>query len=188
MAVTILDYALLTLDEVKDRLGITVTTYDDILTSMINSITAYAENLIGRDIVVREKAIAEKFDIHEYQRAIFLRNYPIVSIESVVDNDETLDITDDYLKDDDTGKLIRVGNFWNKGYQEVVVTYKGGYSEVPWDIKEWAYQTISLLYRSKDTHGRKSERVGDLAVTYGQGAISALENDNILKSYRSNAY
>ena len=186
MAVTILTYALLSLEEAQARLGISGN--EDLLKSMINSLTVYAENVIGRHIIKRTEAEVQTFDINEYERAIFLKNYPIVSIASVVENDETLNLTDDYLKYNDEGKLIRVDNFWYRGYSKVVVTYIGGWAECPWDIKEWAYQCIEMLYNSKGLQNKKSERVGDLAVTYGAGAISALGKDNVLKSYRSNAY
>lgn len=74
-------YALTTLDKVKDYLGITVTTFDEILNRLINDATASIETYCNRQFAARAYTM-ERYD-GSGVKILQIRNYPIISVERI---------------------------------------------------------------------------------------------------------
>lgn len=104
---------------------------------------------------------------------LFLPELPVVSVDSVVEDGETLVVGDDY-KLGQYGILYRVGRRWAAGVQIVTVTYSHGYSQIPDDIVAVATRAASRAYQaglraSEDDAalGVASKSLGDYSVSYG---------------------
>ncbi len=74
-------YALTTLDRVKDFLGITVTTYDEILNRLINEATASIETYCSRKFKARAYMMERYKGSNLY--TLQIRNYPVISVERI---------------------------------------------------------------------------------------------------------
>lgn len=105
---------------------------------------------------------------------IQLRNYPIIAVASIDHDDKPVTR---YKVHKDRGTVSR--HSWPS---EIVVHYTGGYilpeddsEETPSDLpKEIEYACILLYQHLQRQPGVTSERVGDLAITYGAESGSGL--------------
>lgn len=110
-------------------------------------------------------------------KRLFLPELPVVSIASVVEDDETLDVDDDYQLGQ-FGILHRVGRKWVKGIQIVTITYTHGYATIPDDIVSVATRAASRAYQSGLTAsedegalGVQAKALGDFSVQYGAESV-----------------
>lgn len=188
----LLFYALTDVATVEKQLGKTLSVDETtVVENMINQATMYAEKHIGRLIKSRETDATETFDIEDLTNLITLKNFPIISITSVTEAEEVLTLADDYLKYDDLGQLRRVNVNWVRGYQVLVVVYKGGYATIPEDLAQWCVNLAVTMFQDKNRGSVKSEKVGDLAVSYGNVGEWITENSfssNVLDLYKSNFF
>jgi hypothetical protein len=104
---------------------------------------------------------------------LFLPELPVTAVASVVEDDETLMATDDYILGQ-YGVLYRVGQDWLSGTQIITVTYTHGYATIPTDIKDVATRSAARVYqaglRAKELlgiTGVASLSLGDYSVSYG---------------------
>lgn len=110
---------------------------------------------------------------------LFLPELPVVSVASVVEDDEMLDVDDDY-KLGQHGILHRVGGArWATGIQIITVTYSHGYATLPDDIVAIATRAASRAYQSglraaedEAALGVQAKSLGDFSVQYGSEATS----------------
>jgi len=185
----ILSYALTDTATIATQLGKTLTAGETtILENMINQATQYAEKYIGRFIKGRGEDLTEVLDIEEKTDVIFTKNFPIISITSITEDEEVIS-TDDYYEYSNTGMLRKKDANWTKGFQIVSIVYQGGYATVPEDIAQWCVNLVITMFKDKDRGNITSEKVGDLAVSYGE--VGAWINKNsfsqkVLDTYKSN--
>lgn len=147
----VLDSALLplvSLADVKAHLSISSsdTSKDEQLRYTLATATELAERYTNR--ALRRKTVVETHDGDVC--ALILREPPVLSITSVVENGVTLTATD-YTLNASTGLLYRGSSTssmeWYDGRQSVVVTYVAGYTNPPLvaqravlDITRWMWQ------------------------------------------------
>ena len=112
-------------------------------------------------------------DIPAGRSRIFLPELPVTSVASVVEDDEELTVTDDYILGQH-GILYRVNRNWVSGVQIVTITYTHGYTTIPTDIVEVAVRAASRVYqaglRAKEVDGVtgvQSISLGDYAASFG---------------------
>ena len=112
-------------------------------------------------------------DIPVGRSQIFLPELPVISVDEVVEDDETLTVDDDY-KLGQYGILYRVNRKWESGIQIITITYTHGYETIPTDIVEIAIRSASRIYqaglRSKELDGVtgvQSTSLGDYSVSFG---------------------
>lgn len=138
--------ALTTLTALKAELGITVSTYDTRLTSLILQVSAQIETFLDRQL--SRRTLTEIFSTPwvetrwRLERHLWLAAWPVASITSVTDGDSVL-TTDDYVLDAAEGILTRgaVG-YCGMWAPIVTVVYAGGYilpgsvgADLPADIE-----------------------------------------------------
>lgn len=141
------------------------------------------------------------FDVPLAQWNLLLPELPVVSVETVVEDGETLTVTDDYILAHH-GQLIRVGKRWAVGWQIVTVTYTHGYETIPDDIAGVAARAAARIYQaglraadSDGVPGVAAKSLGDYSVQYAtegtegiMGASAArmllLSEKDILNRYR----
>jgi hypothetical protein len=155
------DRSLVALAVVKDELGITDAATDTRLTRWIREASATIEGEIGRPL--RAEIVQETFRAHHRNHhndwpcadwsyrlnpptgaSLLLVRYPIVAIDSIVEDGSTLDADTDYEIDDRAGILYRLsGTVRIPWYgQTIVVRYTGGWDTL--DAVEPDMQTACL--------------------------------------------
>src|SRR6056297_1743075 len=114
------DNALITLQQIKDKLGITDTSEDEYLESLINSISDDFEFYCSRSF--KQEVITDYELPGTDRQAILLPKRPIQSIQNVYINDEELDTKANdeyfgyYIADANAGKLARQAGWFVEAY------------------------------------------------------------------------
>lgn len=182
---------LCSLSTLKTYLGISVTTYDDVLTLYIKQVSSQIQNYLGYSL---ERSVNED-ELHSvnFEQLLLLNNQPIQSVSEVSIND--VEITDykvlpNYAK---VGMLYR-GAGWAGGYYtrgmahdvvsgmyEIKVSYTSGYylpddedytegadDSLPYDIVSACLVGCSELYNLKmnKAEGIKSYSEGGISTTF----------------------
>ncbi len=113
------------------------------------------------------------FDTESGRTKLFLPELPVTEVSSVVENDEELDVDDDY-KLGNNGVLHRMNGPWYAGVQSVVVTYTHGYEEIPQTIVDICTRAASRRYQAglkaaalEGIPGVSAQTLGDYSVQYG---------------------
>lgn len=189
--------ALCTTANVKDYLGVTGSTDDTLIGTLITRAQAWMERYCNR--VFEE---AERTEIHNGgSRTIQLKAFPVSSIASVstLDNSgnatamdstiyrvnaesgvlsRTTETDDYYFADRITGiNELRSPRF-PPGYQNIRVVYTGGYSTVPDDLVQACVEIAADLYRNRRLNGRMSqENIG------GGASFTAKSADDLARFY-----
>lgn len=148
-------------------------------------------------------------DILGYNTQIYLPELPVLSVDLVVEDGDTLTVDDDY-KLGENGILYRVSNGyqtrWAYGIQIITITYDHGYYDIPDDIVAVCARAASRAYqaglKSADAGGIPgvaSKSLGDFSVSFqseagggvGEGLMGAsgarlllLSEKDILDRYR----
>ena len=104
---------------------------------------------------------------------VFLPELPVVEVAGVVEDGETLTVTDDYKLGQD-GILHRIDDLWTVGIQIIVVTYTHGYETIPDDIVAVCVRAASRAYQAglraeemEGVPGVAAKSLGDYSVSYG---------------------
>lgn len=129
--------ALTTKDRVKERMQITVTTFDDFLDRLILSVTARIEQMTGRRFIqaTYNNEIHDGSDVQGGVRThLIVKNAPLQTVSSIQwnagtnssPNWETFD-EDDYFTDLEAG-IITFPSGLPSGFRNIRVTYTGGFS------------------------------------------------------------
>lgn len=151
------------------------------LEGLINSVSARFDAYVGRKLA---KALytAEKYNGPK-GADLLLRNYPVVSITKLEEDDDELTEgrDDDYLLDAEMGVVTRVSGAWLRGPQVIEVTYTAGYVvqggtvtapdiALPADVQLACF--IQVAAEWKKTQG---SAWGVSSVSYPDGSISRFE-------------
>lgn len=99
-----------------------------------------------------------------------LPELPVVSVSSVVEDDEELDEDDDW-KLGRHGILHRIGTTWAVGIQIITVTYTHGYTTIPQTVQDVATRAAARAYQA----GVRAAEVGAVpgVAAVGLGDYSA---------------
>lgn len=198
----LVDYAFITLSEVKEALELSGTEHDARLNGYINRATDMIETYCKR----RFLSTAYTNEVYSAQSGstLQLRNFPVTSLGSLEYstsdfNNTHYDAVDTSLyalqtsNGLDRGVVYLTGGF-STGINNWRATYTAGYAlaNVPNDLKEALIEIVSYLFnRRKATPGMKSETLGrysytlDSAMPGTSGLIEKLGIDTILDSYRT---
>lgn len=174
----LVSYALSTLNHAKIALGISLGTFTDdaFLVHRINDFTAYAEKYCTRRFASTTYT-NERYDGTGRDK-IFLRNWPIISVSSLTIDNEAINEATDYDDYDGywieptlsgiklEGCLYRVDK-WDRGWQNVKITYVAGYATIPHDLREACFLAVKTMYDvMKNKEGKKSETLGRYSYTF----------------------
>lgn len=139
------DLALLTLYEARLGLHLTTSTdetVDDLLEMLIDwssdEIALNCARTFGKETVTDNIV-----ELISSRQRIYLSHYPIVSIDSIVENGTPLNVNQDYLVETDSGILTRINKEW---MVPVMVSYTGGY-ELPNEAPKALKQAAILMTR-----------------------------------------
>lgn len=171
---TLVDYALTTVADVKETLGIASSdsTWDNLIKRKINQATEIIEGWCNR----RFKSTTYTDELYDatHDGQLLLRNYPVISFTSLSARDTTLnegsfDTVDSehYFVDANAGVIDAVSAFWG-GYDQWRVTYTAGYATIPADLAEAAATLAAYLTTSDPsaTLGISAKKEGSREVKY----------------------
>jgi hypothetical protein len=177
---------LTTKDKVKIHIGVSGSTDDTVITQILQGVDKQIKTYCGWNI--EQQTISGKlFDGYDQYPYMSLGGYPIESFSTPQYNAGTTktpswtDVDrDDYEIYLDTGII-----YWNKifeGRQNIKLSYKVGYSTVPYDIELVAIRLCARVYEK-----RKSEAAGNESVegvNIGWANTMTEEDKAILETYR----
>ena len=177
--------ALTNLVNVKQLLGIAVSTEDAYLERLIEAASAYVEGQTGRVWLGAYSA-----DVTEYPDPvgglIFLKALPVKSITGIKEGETDLSYTSEFVGDyrwaryAEEGIVERGGGplgfgsvreraEWLHGGRPVEVKYKGGYQNqaaLPADIVLATDSLVAEMYKAAQRVGVTSESMGSYSVSY----------------------
>lgn len=192
---------MVTLTEVKDYLGITVGTYDALLTTFIDYISAEIETYCDRKF--REATYTNeplKFQFTQFdllpippyalaglRAATTLLHRPVqTGTITLTAGGNTITEDDGYILKEDEGIVLfyeSVSDF----KENLLATYTAGYAtaDMPGDLKLVALQGIKDLFQQSGTTSQggtsgevASKKVGDFSVTYDTGSSTTSSNSS----------
>jgi hypothetical protein len=150
-------YDLTTLVNVKAELGITTGASDAVLRRYISGASQAAAQYCNRVFVV--EAVSEQFLPVPFNRLfcggvapLQLSRWPLTAVSSVVENDETLAVTDDYLVDPVNGQFTRVTDSgFPRNWKNTPITavYSAGYATIPADLEDAVIRMVTKRYSAK---------------------------------------
>lgn len=137
---------------------------DATLQSLISSASLQVLQLIDRPHILASVlgALNETYDGNDSDR-LLPRQFPIIAISSVsVDGvaipQATSPTAAGFLWD--SRRVLLRGYRFNRGVQNVQLSYTAGYSSVPLDLRQAAIEAFALSYRQRVHIGEKSNSMG----------------------------
>lgn len=165
----------------KNYLNLSSSNSDTLLADMINSASAYIDNWTNRTFSTVSKTVSFNGNGSNIQ---MLRDYPIVSVSSVVVDGKSYIPSDGksigYVLDDYAIYLI--GDKFNKGFVNVSITYTSGFASVPADIKQVAIELVAYKFKESERVGISTKTMAGEVISYDLKDIKE-HVKNILNNY-----
>jgi hypothetical protein len=154
--------ALVSLADLKVYLKETGTTFDAVLEILINHMSTAFDKICVRNLA--EQTYTNQLYDGNDRRRLYLKHYPINLVSNITEDDDslTLGVDEDFIIYPDEGYLLRMnGNWSNADFQNIDVTYKGGY--------------VAIARFNFDS-GSEEPVIGDtLTTTLGSGVVTAIK-------------
>jgi hypothetical protein len=168
-----------TVDDVEELLQVEISDADQVASCerAITAATAAIRNYTRQYI---ERVVDDEItlDVGAPCWEIVLPEIPVISVSSVVEDDETLTAgrDEDYVLAQ-YGILRRMGQRWDAGPQILVVTYTHGYATIPDDIVDVCTRAAARMFQAglraaadDAVPGISGKSLGDFSVNYSSGA------------------
>jgi uncharacterized phiE125 gp8 family phage protein len=173
-------WALLTMEEAREMLGVPNTTEDVLIESLVNAATLRCENETGRELYTRTRTN----EVYNGTGGVCLtlRQYPVTSVSAVSfltqENPETWTAQDTSAHPLVIVQPAKTTVMWRDlcfpyGQQNVRLTYVAGLTSVPSDLKAACSIVLLDLYKQKD------KVLANVASTSFQGQSSVYRNEPI---------
>ena len=206
---SVITYQLTTKSRVKNRLGITTTSFDGLMDALIGGVTDRMERMAGR----RFKQTAYSNELYDgsdiYGSAgliLIIKNGPITGAPTLEyktgsnANPTWVDYSvEDYAIDNATG-LIHMKGSLPQGKQNVRITYTGGFiinftgtydiesdHTLPLELTEVCEKAVVRSFKKRDSEGRSSESFEGSSITWEEDVFLA-EDIAIIKNYRRGGF
>jgi hypothetical protein len=196
------DYALTTLQRVKDRMGITVTDSDAVLTRLVNAMTDFIEKQCGGRRFLQTAYTNEMYSVYapraEY---ITLKQAPVTQITSfqysVSQPPTSSKVWNDFLAtnwellEDGKSGLIRVYQSLFKGINVVRCSYTAGYlidwpnagdsstHTLPADLTDLCERFVVKLYKKRNSEGKDREGLQQSVIIWSQQLVADDDQDTL---------
>ena len=173
--------SLVTLSEIKSYLGIEEKsmTFDSVLVILSAAVQKSFDRETSRTLL-RQTYSNLAID-GTGQTILWLPNWPIHTISSIYEDDESLEEGTDFVTYYNIGKLVRINRAWSEGNQNIVVTYSAGYGddEIPDDLKLACLKQVAFEWKIQ-----KGSLWGEASRTYPDGAITTYSTGQLLPDVR----
>ncbi len=160
------------------------TTDDALLARLVTAASQYIQTWLCRQIAPEDYLeVRDGTDGHRLQFACF----PVSAVLSLTIDDQVIpqaaSSTADGYRFSKTQLSLR-GSRFNRGFQNVVITYTAGYSTTPPEIAQACIELVALRYRERTRIGEVSKSMGGAeTVSYSQKDLSdAIKT--LLQQYR----
>ena len=185
-------YALTTLANLKEVLGITDNTQNALLTNLINRATDIIEKYCNGVRFLTTTHTNEEYD-GTGTNTISLRHFPIIILTSYDQNQGTQgDPSWSTLEAsgikaiNETGQVY-YGFGFARGVRNYRFTYTAGYATIPTDLEQACLDICAYIYNVRKNTGMKSESLGEYSYTKDDAignVIKDLGIDLIIDQYR----
>ncbi len=172
------------LTRVKRHGNIDVSTYDTLLTDLINGVSTAMQRYMGRDIV--STAYTAELASSAGQEKLYTKQRPILASPAPVIRDQgtTVD-TSTYDRLGDEGAFLAitddVAGAWGAGSYRYSIDYSAGWAAVPEDLVLAA--TKQVLFEFKQT-AEGGGRIGSLSKALESGGVTTWAPDEWLRMVR----
>ena len=185
---------LTTLEDTKEYLEIEGTDKDNLLQQLISAASQFIKTETGYEWV--ETTYKELID-GERTETLILTQKPIISVESLVINGET--ISDNYYIYNESGMLKRAdiglydtgythtqqrGTVFPRGQQNIEVEYVAGYEDVPQDLQKAVWSLVNAVLEGKEYEGLERYSIGDETMKWREAGLPA-EVQQTIARYKS---
>lgn len=164
---------LTTLANVKQWINIASISDDTLISRLITSVSNFIGAWLNRNLT--SASYSEAYDGGGSTR-LMLINYPVTAVASlVIDNIVVPASTDPLVSGyvfDQWGIQLRGSNTFQSGKENVLVTYTGGYIQLPVEIEQACIELVSLRYAERRRPGISSQSIGGENVTYRDVALT----------------
>lgn len=143
-----------------------------LLTRLISACSAAMQTYLNRDIISTN--YVDTFDGNG-KSGIALRNFPVTAVSSVLVNNISISPASNPVSTGflfDTYSVNLKGYCFEKGVDNVEISYTAGYSTVPLDIEQACIDWIAYKYQSRNWIGQKSKSLKE-------GGTSTYQTDGL---------
>lgn len=165
---------------------------EPIITALIAAAQGHIEREVGRPVEADDYIETYDAPVGPY---LWLTNIPVNTITTVVSDGTPLTALDDYSLKASTGRVGRVANgyyrFWDTYKpQSVVVTYNGGYTTVPLDLRDLCANVVARAFQAGAAYAALPASAGSIqslslegsdAVEYAPEAAGGLATDSVTR-------
>lgn len=164
--------------DVKTLLGISASTWDTLIQSLITAASKFIANYCDRDFCDAGSDVTEYYDGEEGNlKTLQLKKYPITSITSIGSRIGsftnptyyTYDAATQYVFKPESGEV-----FFQfcvpRGHQNIKVVYRGGYAvaDIPQDLALACQKLVAKEYSKRKAQGITAEHIGDANVNWNE--------------------
>lgn len=189
-------YALTTVALVKTYLGISSTTYDDLIEDLIDACTDWFERECGnrRFFDDGSTAVTEYHDGGDMGRnksRIFTKRYPINSVTSISYNSSgnyssptwtAFSASTEYIRKDESGEIYFPGSL-PAGFQNLRVIYRGGFTTIPNDLALMCRKMVAKEFSKRKAQGITNESIGGGSIAWNEDLDPSVQR--LINYYRS---
>jgi hypothetical protein len=152
---------------VKEYLGVTTSSDDDLIQRLIASASAFARTYVSRDLT---KTDYDQWFNGNGQPRLMLPQFPVISVTTVEVDGRAVPqaltpISSGWLFDDN---MIYLRNFvFNRGFQNVHVVYTAGIEgPMPLDLEQAVIELVGEGLKKRTRLGKQSESLNGQSITY----------------------
>lgn len=200
-----ISYALTTKERVKERLGITATSFDDLINRLIASTTSMIEVMTGRRFysTVYSNELYDGQDSYgDAKEILIIKNAPITTLTSIEYKTGTnasptwvAYSANDYDVNLSLG-VVRLK--CPKGIQNIRVSYTAGYlidfspeadtydvtkHTLPYEITDACERIVTALFKRRESEGKTQESFQESSITWSPSVIDN-ETARVIRNYR----
>jgi hypothetical protein len=175
--------ALTNLADLKAYLLISSNQHDDLMTSLVNAVSALFNAHTGRNLTARDYSPDPQAEHYDQANAILdgsgypellLPQYPIVALDSLTLDGAILPQAQGsnqwgYVLDVSAGVVSLAGGAFTRGKANVTATYRAGYETIPPDLAQAALEQTAVRFQESAAGGG---RLGVAARTLPDGSVS----------------
>lgn len=151
------------LADVKTYLGVTTTNTDAALTALITNVSAAIENYCNRTFA--QATYTDTYNGNG-RPSLYLREGPVTAVSAVtvdgVSVPAAASATASGYVFDDSMLYLRAGcpDRFNRGVQNVTVSYTAGYSAIPQDVNQACVEWVAFKFAKRSRIDEKSQTLG----------------------------
>lgn len=167
------------LADVKEYLGLTVGTADNMLQRMITAASTWIKSWSNRDYF--QQTYAQTLDGND-STAIALDQYPITAVASLtIDGTVVLPANFTWDNSGQPFLILTDGTLFNKGKSNIVVSYTAGFGNIgagtiPQDVQQACIELVAWRYTERSRIQQNSKSMGGEVVSFStaEGPRSAM--------------